>query len=180
MPSWNKVTQGGRKVLSPGLVARRAKEMAMFRSSGGEAAKKSWFATEEEERRNEGKGPNYDKAVKMQKSASVRDPFGVQLTHPSFQPVPAPPPKALKFSGVPAGSSLKDIIKEMSFKQRMGGATGGTNIAAGNNTININGVAPGREALMAKKTALALRDPIAEGLRQLKEMKAQEARLGYV
>ena len=70
MPSWNKVTQGGRKVVSPGLIARRAKEIAMFRSKGGEAAAaqataapppaNTWkFATQEEERRNEGKGSNY-------------------------------------------------------------------------------------------------------------------------
>ena len=36
------------------------------------------------------------------------------------------------------------------------------------NNITVNGVAPGREALMAKKTALAMRDPLAEGLRQIR------------
>jgi GH24 family phage-related lysozyme (muramidase) len=31
LPTWNKVTEGGRKVLSPGLVNRRRKEMEMFK-----------------------------------------------------------------------------------------------------------------------------------------------------
>ena len=47
-------------------------------------------------------------------------------------------------------------------------------------TINAHGVQPGREALMAKKTALAMRDPLAQGLAELKKMRAYESRLGYV
>jgi hypothetical protein len=74
---------------------------------------------------------------------------------------------------------LKDVVKEMNL-QRAGGATGGQSVAMNGTTINVNGVAPGREALMAKKTALALRDPIAEGLAQLKRMRSQEQRVGYV
>jgi hypothetical protein len=95
---------------------------------------------------------------------------------PKLAPGPVAEPKT---SQVPVGSSLKDVIKEMTLKQRLARATGATSLSATNN-ITVNGVAPGREALMAKKTALALRDPVAEGLRQLKEMKAQAARVGYV
>ena len=80
----------------------------------------------------------------------------------------------------PRRQGLNRLIRDMNLQQRVGGATGGTNIAAGNNTININGVAPGREALMAKKTMLALRDPIQEGLKQLRAMKAEDQRTGYV
>ena len=56
----------------------------------------------------------------------------------------------------------------MALKQRMAGATGGQNIAMNPvNNITVNGVASGREALMAKRTALAMRDHDAELLRQL-------------
>jgi len=97
-------------------------------------------------------------------------------------PAPAPPPKPLVFpktSMVPAGSSLKDVIKDMNIRQRVSGASGGTNVAM-NPTINVNGVAPGRESLMAKKTALAMRDPTAQLLTEIKRARAQENRLGYV
>ena len=178
MPSWNKVTQGGRKVVSPGLVARRAKEVAMFRSKGGEAAaaqataapppskggeaaaaaepaKKAWkYATQEEERRTGGKGPNYPGEL---------------------QPVPAPA-EIIQKAAVPTQPSLRDILKEMDPWRRTG--TGSPSVTM-NAPITINGVAPGRESLMAKKTALALRDPVAEGLRQMREMQAQDRRTNF-
>jgi hypothetical protein len=78
------------------------------------------------------------------------------------------------------GAKLRGMIKEMNIQQRTSGATGGQNVANMNAPITINGVAPGRESLMAKKAALALRDPIQEGLRQLRAMRQAEARLGYV
>ena len=78
-----------------------------------------------------------------------------------------------------AGGSLKHMIKEMNLQQRTSGATGGQNIAM-NAPITVNGVAPGREALMAKKTALALRDPTAQLLTEIKRARTQEQRLGYV
>ena len=125
-------------------------------------------------------------ATKILKSGSTRDPFGVQLLHPSFQPKPAPPPKALNFSMMedammkdPRRIGLNRMIRDMNLQQRVSGATGGQNVAV-SPTINVNGVAPGREALMAKKTMLALRDPIAEGLRQLRAMRAEDMRTGYV
>jgi hypothetical protein len=120
----------------------------------------------------------HDSAIKMLKDPSKRDPFGIQFGAWN-QPKPAPPPKPLDFSGVPKGSSLKDVIKDMSLKQRMSGATGGQNIAM-NAPITVNGVAPGREALMAKKTALALRDPTAQLLAGIKQAQRESNRTGYV
>ena len=58
-------------------------------------------------------------------------------------------------------------------------APGGQSVSVNGTVINVNGVAPGREALMAKKIALALRDPIAEGLRQMREMQAQDRRTNF-
>jgi hypothetical protein len=82
-------------------------------------------------------------------------------------------------ASVPAGSRLKDMIKEMNIQQRVSGATGGQNIAM-NAPITVNGVAPGRESLMARQTALALRDPTAQLLTGIKKAQRQESRLGYV
>jgi hypothetical protein len=118
------------------------------------------------------------RAEAVQKTNILKSPS--TLLHPSFQPTPAPAPKPLDFSGVPKGSSLKDVIKEMNFKQRMHGGTGGSNVANMSPTININGVAPGRESLMAKKTALAMRDPVDHFLHQIKEARASDMRTGYV
>jgi hypothetical protein len=81
---------------------------------------------------------------------------------------------------VPTGSRLKDVIKGMNMQQRMQGGIGGSNIANMSPTININGVAPGRESLMAKKTALAMRDPVDHFLHQIKEARASDMRTGYV
>jgi hypothetical protein len=90
-----------------------------------------------------------------------------------------PPSAAMKPSAsAPGGASLKDVIRDMSLKQRVAGVTGQS--IAMNPVINVNGVAPGREALMAKKTALALRDPTAQLLAEIKRARSQEARLGYV
>ena len=103
-------------------------------------------------------------------------PGGVQYKGKGI--TPAPPTTS---SMVPSGSSLKDMIKDMTIKQRMAGAFSGQSIAMNPiNNITVNGVAPGREALMAKRTALAMRDHDTELLRQLKSAKAQEQRLGYV
>ena len=77
-----------------------------------------------------------------------------------------------------AGGSLKNLIREMNLQQRVGGATGGQSVTM-NAPITVNGVAPGRESLMAKKTALALRDPVAEGLRLMREMQAQDRRTNF-
>jgi hypothetical protein len=98
-------------------------------------------------------------------------------------PVAAPPTASMedammKLPGGP-GSSLNRQIKEMNLQQRTSGATGGQNIAM-NAPITVNGVAPGRESLMAKKTALALRDPTAQLLTEIKRARSQESRLGYV
>ena len=78
------------------------------------------------------------------------------------------------------GSKLRRMIRDMNIQQRVGGATGGQSVAMNGTTINVNGVQPGRESLMAKKTVLALRDPLAQGLAELKRMRMQEQRLGYV
>ena len=62
--------------------------------------------------------------------------------------------------------------------QRGSGAAGSVAMNPTTN-ITVNGVAPGREALMAKKTMLALRDPLGEGLRQLRAMKAEDRRTNF-
>jgi hypothetical protein len=62
--------------------------------------------------------------------------------------------------------------------QRRTGFPNATNVSM-HPTINVNGVAPGRESLMAKKTMLALRDPLNEGLSQLREMRAQDRRTNF-
>jgi hypothetical protein len=46
--------------------------------------------------------------------------------------------------------------------------------------ITVNGVQGGKELALANKIKMAMRDPLNEGLRQLKAMRAQEQRLGYV
>ena len=74
------------------------------------------------------------------------------------------------------GSSLRDTTRSL----RPSGGAGTTNITGGTTNVNITGVAPGRESLMAKKTALALRDPTAQLLAQIKQARDQEQRLGYV
>ena len=48
-----------------------------------------------------------------------------------------------------------------------------------NAPVTVNGVAPGREALMAKKTALAMRDPVDYFLHQMKEGKSQDIRTNF-
>lgn len=135
-----------------------------------------------------------------------KNPWGVSFSGQNVPPPPPPPkeprwPKTPKVSALTPslspfeaqtimenaqmalpggpGGKLRHMIKEMGIQQRVGGATGGTNVAM-NPTINVNGVAPGRESLMAKKTALALRDPTAQLLTEIKKARAQENRLGYV
>ena len=80
-------------------------------------------------------------------------------------------------AGAAKPASLRDMIRPV----QRGGPAAGTSAAMNPTTnINISGVQPGRESLMAHKAALAMRNPLAEGLRQLKAMRAQEQRLGYV
>ena len=181
------------------IAAVKAADEALRKKAAAAPAKKGFFATEEEEQRNEGKGPNYpgqeiikkaeavtQQQTKIFKQEGRRDPFGVQLLHPSFQPKPEPPPKALKFSMLedammhdPRRQGINRMMRDMNMQQRVGGATGGQSVAMNGTTINVNGVAPGREVLMAKKTALAMRDPLEHGLAQLKAMRAHETRLSY-
>ena len=180
------------------IAAVKAADEALRKKAAAAPAKKGFFATEEEEQRNQGKGPNYpgqeiikkaeavtQQQTKLFKQEGRRDPFGVQLLHPSFQPKPEPPPKALKFSMEdammhdPRRIGLNRMIKEMNLQQRVGGATGGQSVANMNAPITINGVEPGRESLVAKKMALALRDPTAQLLAGIREARAHEQRLSY-
>ena len=114
-------------------------------------------------------------------AAADKDPYRPQLDAPQHAANPGTATEGAEvFRGSGRGTSLKDLIKEMALKQRMAGATGGQNIAMNPvNNITVNGVASGREALMAKRTALAMRDHDAELLRQLKSARAAETRLSY-
>ena len=74
-----------------------------------------------------------------------------------------PPPRPLIFpktseATVPAGSKLKDMIKEMNIRQRVEGATGGTNVAM-NPVINVHGVPAGSEAAIGTAVQKAIQDP---------------------
>jgi len=109
---------------------------------------------------------------------------GIDLTEPNplVPDVPAPTTPGASGPGtsmVPAGSKLKDTIRAMNMKERMGGS-GGTNVANINPTINVHGVAPGREQVAAQSVAKAIRDPIRAGIADLKKMQNYESRLGYV
>ena len=97
-------------------------------------------------------------------------------------PAPAPPNVSMEDAMMkdPRRQGLSRMIQEMNIQQRVSGATGGQSVALNGTTINVHGVAPGREALMAKKTALALRDPVREGLAQLRRMQREDNRTGYV
>jgi hypothetical protein len=72
---------------------------------------------------------------------------------------------------VPAGSKLKDMIKEMNIRQRMEGATGGTNVAM-NPVINVHGVPAGSEAAIAPRCRKPSRTPGAVATGQEMAMDA--------
>ncbi len=165
MPSWNKVRKAGARLSAPGLLRAGPRK---WQCSAARAAKprprklpphrrrqRAWrYATQEEEQRTGGKGPNYPKEV---------------------QPVPAPA-EIIQKAAVPTQPSLREILKDLDPLRRTG--TGWPSVTM-NAPITVNGVAPGRESLMAKKTALALRDPVAEGLRLMREMQAQDRRTNF-
>jgi len=91
-------------------------------------------------------------------------------------PVKAPEPNA---SLVPAGSRLKDVIKDMNMQQRMSGAGGPMNVTM-NPQTTINGASAGQEAAVARQFDRVLQDSNRQLLSQLKEAKNYENRLGYV
>ena len=78
--------------------------------------------------------------------------------------------------GGPKGASLKDMVPPMT--QRTSGQTP-TNITM-NSPITVNGVAPGKEAMVAQQVSKAIRDPTRELLDRIKSARSYESRLGYV
>jgi hypothetical protein len=179
------------------IEAQRAEEAKRKKATAN-----TWkFATEEEEKRTGGKGPNYDAVLggggapseTVRKATKViKEPFDPQhplgknpwgLQYGSWnQPTPAPPPKSLNYGAprnVPTGSSLKDIIKDINMKQRMEGSTGGTNVAS-NPTINVHGVPAGQEGAVASAVTKTMRQSSREFLASYKKARSDDQRLGYV
>lgn len=76
------------------------------------------------------------------------------------------------------GASLRKNLRGIDMKGRMGGASP-TNIAM-SPTINVNGVAPGSENLIAAKVDRVLRSNSRENLAQLRRDRNYDLRTGYV
>jgi hypothetical protein len=118
---------------------------------GGLTSKKSWFATEEEEKRTEGKGPNYPVEV---------------------------PPKKIVPPAAPVSSDLRQNLRSINMPRRIEGAAP-TNVSM-NPTINVNGVAAGSEELVADRIKRVVQNNSKDLIAQLKQARSYESRLGYV
>jgi hypothetical protein len=101
-----------------------------------------------------------------------------QLQKAATMPVPATGGSANIVPVGAHGSSLKGMIKDMSMRQRVEGATGGQNVAM-NPNITINAPNSEPEAI-AEKVRSAMRTSSREFLPMAKKARADEARLGYV
>jgi hypothetical protein len=127
-------------------------------------------------------------AVKMIKE-------GKPLEHPWFKsatPRPfwgaQPQPKPLTFPKVsmedammkdPRSQGLARKIRDINLQQRMGGATGGMNVAA-SPTINVHAASDEHGRAIAQSVSKALSANTDQLLAALRKAKSDEARLGYV
>ena len=73
--------------------------------------------------------------------------------------------------------SLKGATSALSPR---GGPGGGTQNISMNSPVTVNGVAPGREQMVARQVRTAVRDPMRQLLDQIKAARNYESRLGYV
>jgi hypothetical protein len=114
---------------------------------------------------------NYDQLKAAGEKAAEVASKSVPADHPLSQgPVRGPL--------VPAGSKLKDMIKDINIKQRVEGATGGTNVAM-NPTINVHAATDEQGRAIGRSVERAMQDPTKQLLAQLREARNQESRLGY-
>ena len=75
------------------------------------------------------------------------------------------------------GQSLRDTTSSLG-RPTAGG--GGTQNISMNSPVTVNGVAPGREQMVARQVRTAVRDPMRQLLDQIKAARNYESRLGYV
>lgn len=94
------------------------------------------------------------------------------------QPKPLRFPKTSELM-IPAGSRLKDVIKNMNMRQRTSPGYGGMNIAM-NPQTTINGASAGQEQALARQFERVLQDSNRALIARLKEARNYEERLGYV
>jgi hypothetical protein len=115
---------------------------------------------------------------------------GKPVTNPWFRSMKEPPfwgkepqPTALKYQKsadvVPKGSRLKDMIREMTWRERMSGATGGQNVANLSPRINIHAGSDEHGRQIAAAVTKAMESQPEKVLAMLKKARDSEARFGY-
>jgi hypothetical protein len=101
------------------------------------------------------------------KASTTTPPVAATATAPA---TPITPPVA--------GSSLKNVIQNPTYQQKMGGSIGGTNVASSPVSVTVNGQTDPKEVGTALRTAMKQRD--TELLESLKSARNAEARRAYV